>query len=110
MNSRIAFKKYFALNPKRFSKANPVPSKTSISVRQDNPGPYRSLLGQILRIGYYSEQDGLNVVWLVYPDGKYGESTTHAHLNRFFQILEVSEGTDFHGVAQPIIPALSLEE
>lgn len=110
MKSRIALKKYFALNPRRFSKANPVPPRTSITVRHDNPGRYRSLLGQILRIGYYSKQDGLNTIWLVYPDGKYDESTTHAHLNRFFRILRVSEESDIHGEARPILSALSPEE
>ena len=36
-------------------------------------------------------------IWLVYANGKYGESTDHDHLNRFFIIEEVSNETEFFG-------------
>jgi hypothetical protein len=60
----------------------------------------------VLTIGYYSQQDGLNVIWIVYPDGKYGEATTHNHLNRFFQIISATNETDFYGTAKDRITAL----
>lgn len=77
-----------------------------ITVRGDNPGPYSRLLKQRLRVGYYSKQDGLNVIWIVYPNGHYGEATTHAHLNRFFKIISIPEETDLHGDDRSILQPL----
>jgi hypothetical protein len=109
MKSRIKLKKYFEVNPRRYYKTNPIPPRTVIAVREENPGPYRKLLGLTLRVGYYSRQDGLNVVWIVYPDGKYGETTTNQHINRHFRTLSASDETDVYGVDQPILLPLDQE-
>jgi hypothetical protein len=106
MRGRLKLKKQFRQNPRKYSKKNPVPPTTLIAVREDNPGPYSRLLNQTLRVGYYSKQDGLNVIWIVYPDGKYGESTDHACLNRFFRVISVPEETDFHGDNRTILQAI----
>ena len=79
-------------------------------VREDNPGPYRRLIGSVLRIGYYSRRDGVNVTWIVYPNGEYGETTTHSHLNRYFRLIGESDEVDLYGDARPILKALSPEE
>jgi hypothetical protein len=110
MRSRIRLKRQFKVSPKKYYKGRPIPPRSVIMVRKDNPGPHRSLLGIILRVGYYSKQDGTNVIWLVYPDGGYAEATTHALLNRHFTVLSVSENNDLFGVTQPEIQPLSAEE
>jgi hypothetical protein len=110
MRSRIKLKKYFQHSPKKYSKINPVPPRSTIKVREDNPGSFRSLLGQTFRVGYYSRQDGLNVIWIVDADGKYTQTMTHAFLNRHFRILFDSGDTDLHGDDRPDILPLSQEE
>jgi hypothetical protein len=110
MRSRIKLKKQFGANPKKHSKARPIAPRSVIAVRESNPGPHRTLLGQLLRVGYYSKQDGLNVIWLVYEDGQYGETTSHQYLNRHFRVIVDSGETDFFGDSRPKLLPLSEEE
>lgn len=51
----------------------------------------------MFRIGYYSRQDGLDVVWLVDDAGEYEQSTDHEFLHRYFSILELSDEDDLFG-------------
>lgn len=106
MKSRVKLKKQFETSPRKFYKSQPVSPCSVIAVRGDNPGPHRSLLGMILRVGYYSKQDGTNVIWLVYPDGKYVETTDHRLLNRHFTVITASDETDLFGIDRPQIAPL----
>jgi hypothetical protein len=54
MRSRIKLKTQFTLSPKTYYKTRPISPRSVIAVSEDNPGPHRSLLGLILRVGYYS--------------------------------------------------------
>jgi hypothetical protein len=106
MKSRVKLKKQFEASPRKFYKSQPISPCSVIAVRGDNQGPHRSLVGMVLRVGYYSKQDGTNVIWLVYPDGKYVETTDHCLLNRHFTVLTASEETDLFGVNRPPIAPL----
>ena len=106
MKSRVKLKKQFEASPRKYYKSRPISPRTMIAVREDNPGPHRSLRGMVLRVGYYSKQDGTNVIWLVYPDGKYVERTDHRLLNRHFTVISASEETDLFGVDRPQIEPL----
>jgi hypothetical protein len=106
MKSRVKLKKQFLASPRKFYKSRPISPRAVIAVREDNPGPHRSLIGMILRVGYYSKQDGTNVIWLVYPDGKYVETTDHRLLNRHFTVITASEETDVFGANRPQIGPL----
>jgi hypothetical protein len=110
MRSRIRLKKQFERDPKKYCKIRPIGPKSVIRVRGDNPGPYRGLIGHLLRVGYYSKQDGLNAIWIVYANGEYGETTTHSHLNRHFTIISDSGETGPYGDGRPILLPLSKEE
>ena|ERR1700744_5042244 len=110
MRSRIALKRYFAQNPKKYSKSNPVPPRTVFVVRRENPGPYKHLLEKLLRVGYYSKQDGLNCIWIVDEDGVYAEATVHQHLNRHFQVMSASDESDLYGEARPALVPFSEEK
>ncbi len=55
-------------------------------------------VGQKRRIGYYSRKDGLDCVWLVDDEGDYGWTTDHKWLYEHFEILKLSDETDFFGV------------
>jgi len=55
-------------------------------------------VGELFRVGYYSKQDGLDVVWLVSESGKYEQATDHEFLNKYFVVHAVSLEKDFFGV------------
>ena len=95
------------LNPKKYYKPRPISPRSVITVREDNPGPHRSLLGLILRVGYYSKQDGTNVVWLVFPNGEYQQATSQAYINRHFRIIHEGEDPDSYGDERPILQPLT---
>lgn len=98
MHSRIKPKKYFHGNPKRYDKTQPIRPCSVIVVREDNPGPYKDLP----QTGYYSKRDGLNVIWIVYPNSEYGQTINHAHLNWYFTVLSDSAETELHGENRPV--------
>jgi len=87
---------------------NPICPGSEIAVREDNAGPYHKLLGQRLRVGYYSRLglDGLNVIWIVYPSAEYGETMDHSHFREFFKVVVDSGDTDYYGVNRPILEQL----
>ena len=107
MRCRIKLKKQFRVNPKRYYKTRPISPRSVITVREDNPGPHRRLLGLILRVGYYRKQDGTNVVWLVFPNGEYREATSQAYINRHFRIIHEDEDPDLYGDNRPILQPLT---
>jgi len=89
------------------TKPIPIPPLTIVSVASVPGNPYTHLRGQRIRIGYYSKQDGLDCVWLVYPNGEYGETTDHADIYRYFVIEQVSDESDFYGMGKPQLGALT---
>lgn len=60
-------------------------------------------VGKIFRIGYYSKQDGLDCVWLVDDEGKYKQTVDQKMIKTHFEILKLSDETDFFGADRPII-------
>ena len=85
---------------------DPVHPGSEIAVREDRPGPYGRLLGLRLRVGYYSRMDGLNVIWIVYPNAEYGETTDHSDFREFFRVVFDSGDTDYCGVGRPRLKPL----
>ncbi len=69
------------------------------------PGSFVKLLapwgndqGRVFRIGYYNRQDGLNCVWLVNEAGTYEQTTDQKTIEEDFEVLKLTEETDFYGV------------
>ncbi len=85
----------------------PIPPLTVVSVASVSENPYTHLWGRKIRIGYYSEQDGLDCIWLVYPSGEYGETTDHDHIYRYFVIEQLSDESDFYGRGKQPLGALT---
>lgn len=54
-------------------------------------------IGQQWRIGYYSQQDGLDCIWLVDDGGNYNWTCDHEWLYEHFEIVKHSNETDFWG-------------
>jgi hypothetical protein len=59
--------------------------------------------GKTFRIGYYRKQDGLDCVWLVNADAEYEQTTDQLSIQTEFDVLELSDETDFFGVDRTII-------
>ncbi len=53
--------------------------------------------GLLCRIGYYSRQDGLDVVWIVDQFGEYVETMDQESVYRYFERVETSDEDDFFG-------------
>jgi len=85
---------------------DPIHPGSEIAVREDHPGSYSRLLGQRLRVGYYRRMDGLNAIWIVYPNAEYGQTIDHSHLREFFRIVHDSDDTDYYGANRHVLEPL----
>lgn len=76
-----------------------IPPKTVVElVKADRKTPkWRSDIGRRYRVGYYSEQDGLETIWLVDEGGTYCETTDRAFLLKYYRIVRLSKETDYFG-------------
>jgi hypothetical protein len=62
---------------------------------------WKADIGRVFRIGYYSRQDGLDVLWLVNREGKYEQTTDREFLVKYFEPIEISDEKDFYGTGKP---------
>lgn len=58
-------------------------------------------IGQTLRVGYYSRQDGLDCIWLVNDEAEYFWTMDHDFLEEHFEIQNRSTETSFYGASRP---------
>jgi hypothetical protein len=91
----------------------PIPPKSVVrlaSFSKDGVS-WRRKVGQILRLGYYGPNDGLDCIWLGKEGGDYQETTDHAYLFKYFAVIQLSEEKNLFGRRKkpigPIIPASS---
>lgn len=93
-----------------FTVRNPIPPKSVVRlVEADDSCPnWKPIIRQKFRIGYYSKQDGFDFIELVNDQGIYEQSTNHEYLNKYFEIIEVSDETDFYGVNRENLKPLKL--
>jgi hypothetical protein len=76
-------------------------------VRCDASTPdWKSDVGRVFRIGYYSKQDGLEAIWLVNEDGKYEQTTDREFLLKYFEPVEISDESDLYGSKKPPLERL----
>ena len=80
----------------------PVCPNTRIRlIRADESTPmWKDCIDKEFTVGYYSKQDGLDVIWLVDRDGEY-ETIDHEALSEYFEILEESNDPDYFGDLVP---------
>jgi hypothetical protein len=68
-------------------------------VRSDRKTPsWKADIGRLYRIGYYSRQDGLDIIWLVNEKGKYEQTAEREHLLKYFEVVKISDETNLYGV------------
>ena len=77
----------------------PIPPRSVVElIRADKGTPeWKQQIGRQFRIGYYSPQDGLDVVWLVDAAGEYCQTTDHDYLSKYFRIVRIARETDVYG-------------
>lgn len=94
----------------KYSRIKPIPPGTIVRWKKVNYGSSESTsgVGRIFRVGFYSKQDGLDVIWLVNDDAVYEQTIDHEYLNENFEIIEVSDETDLHGVEREVLKPLKL--
>ena len=85
-----------------------IPPRSIIRlVRADKCTPaWKEDVGRVFRVGYYSRQDGLNVIWMVNDDGVYEQATDREYLLKYFEIIKLSRETDLFGDDRPVLGKL----
>ncbi len=58
-------------------------------------------VGQTWRVGYYSRQDGLDVIWLVDAGGEYCQTAVHDWIEKHFEVIYLSDEKSVFGIRRP---------
>lgn len=84
----------------------PIPPKSELELVKLWPHAreYGHKVGEHWRVGYYSRQDGLEVIWLVNDAGEYVWTIDRAFLAKKFRITRLSEETDYFGEERARLP------
>ncbi|MCA9469427.1 MAG: hypothetical protein KC643_28840 [Nitrospira sp.] len=79
---------------------DPIPPRSIVElIKADKKTPcWKDRLGKRYRVGYYSKNDGLDVIWLVDDKGIYEGTTDHKFLFKYFKIIRLSKETDLYGL------------
>ena len=82
---------------------HPIPPLSIIRIKRLWPHARKQKheLGQVLRVGYYSPQDGLDCIWLVDDSGDYFWTIDHDFLEKHFEVVERSNERSLYGRARP---------
>lgn len=83
-----------------------VPPRSVVElIKTDEKTPlWKNKIGTQYRIGYYSEQDGLETLWLVDDQGNYCETIDRASVSEYFKIIRLSRVRDYFGKHSKPIP------
>ena len=54
-------------------------------------------IGEYWRVGYYSESDGADLIWLVDDEGNYRWTIDEGFLKKHFEIVELSAEKSYYG-------------
>jgi hypothetical protein len=101
----------FSLRPrKKYPFKTPIPPGSIVRVKKAPHNPWRKELGRRFRIGYYSWMDGLDCIWLVNNDGKYGQTLDHDFLHKFFEIESVSKERSLYGRNRPQFGPMKMKQ
>lgn len=82
---------------------HPIPPLSIIRIKRLWPHARKQKheVGQVLRVGYYSPQDGIDCIWLVDDSGHYFWTIDHDFLDKHFELVERSNERSFYGRARP---------
>ena len=76
-----------------------IPPRSVVElVKADSKTPtWKNRIGERFRIGYYSQSDGLDTIWLVDDAGNYVETTDRDFLLKYFKVVRLSATTNYFG-------------
>ncbi len=98
----------FSLRPKKkYPFPTPIPPCTILRVKGSPSRKWKGNVGKRYRVGYYSQQDGLDCIWLVNDDGEYQETVDHEFLHKFFEIEILSRERSVYGKNRPRLGPIS---
>ena len=98
----------FSLRPKKkYPFPTPIPPCTILRVKGSPSRKWKGNIGKRYRVGYYSQQDGLDCIWLVNDDGEYQETVDHEFLHKFFEIELLSRERSLYGKNRPRLGPIS---
>jgi hypothetical protein len=98
----------FSLRPKKkFPFPTPIPPCTILRVKGSPSRKWKGNIGKRYRVGYYSQQDGLDCIWLVNDEGKYQETVDHEFLCKYFEIELLSRERSLYGKNRPRLGPIS---
>jgi hypothetical protein len=80
-----------------------IPPKSVIRLFRKEEGMEGLNVGDNFRIGYYSKQDGPNIVWLVNDAGDYLQTWDQQSLLDYFKVVERSDETDTYGTHRALL-------
>ena len=75
----------------------PPGSSVRLARADDSTPAWKGREGETFTIGYYCKGCGLEIIWLVTPQGKYLETLDRPGLLKYFDILSISDETDLFG-------------
>jgi hypothetical protein len=86
----------------------PIPPLSVVRLaRADRHTPgWKKDVGRVFRIGYYSQNDGLDCVWLVNDEGTYEQTTDHDYLYRYYDVITFGKTKNWFGRGRPLIPPI----
>ena len=67
-------------------------------------------IGQIYRVGYYCKDCGTEDIWLVDKDGNYNWTVDLEFIEKFFEVVEISNERSLYGHKKPPIGPLLRED
>jgi hypothetical protein len=87
----------------------PIPPGSVIKLLKAVDAPlWNEKIGKKCRVGFYSPEDGLNVIWIVDQYGNYVETTDMEDLYDWFELVDTPKTlADYYGErANPLLPLL----
>ncbi len=76
-----------------------IPPRSVVELaKADSKTPaWKNRIGERFRIGYYSQSDGLDTIWLVDDAGNYIETTDRDFLLKYFKVVRLSDTNNYFG-------------
>ena len=100
------------LRPKARDLPEVIPPRSVFRLaRSDAATPdWKADIGRVFRIGYYSPQDGLEMIWLVDEQGRYEQTTDRSALLEYFEAITISDESDLYGADRPELGPMEDDE
>ena len=100
---------FMAKPGKKYPFPTPIPPGSIVQAKASPSKKWGENIGKRFRIGYYSQKDGLDCIWLVNGEGEYEQTIDHDFLKKYFEIETVSNERSFYGRNRPRFQPMNRE-